>query len=443
MNYQNKILWYQGQFLQAAHFQQQERYFESLVTTATRAITSLNYGVSNIAIDQELLKSGKVAITAISGIMPDGTPFNVPHNDIITNFLEIDLTHQKKYIYLGIKHKTPHHQYNQAEDHLKDNRYQAAQLNVSNDTFTNNTEYQITIGKLTLQLLQKDEDKSSYSYIPILKIKAVKNDKTITIDHNYITPCYNIQDSTLLKRYIKDIHQLLVNRAEQLTNHLKSKKQDNTEYLIHLSLLNTINRYQWLFKHFQHSDMHPESLYQHYLQLAGELASFVRNKSKDLANLKYNHDDLFNCFTPIYSHIMKSLTIVLVQNAIPILVNKLGLGLWHGVIDKQQAIDEYQFILSVTSEIDLDQIKEHLPKHIKISTPKQVNFLVGHGLPGIKIKYLPSPPGEIPYHPDCCYFTLIKNHTMWQDIKEASQISFHISGDFPGLTLKLWSVKEE
>ena len=102
MNYQNKILWHQGQFLQAAHFQQQERYFESLVTTATHAITSLNYGVSNIAIDQELLKTGKVAITAISGIMPDGTPFNVPHNDIITNILETDLTHQKKSIIFSL-----------------------------------------------------------------------------------------------------------------------------------------------------------------------------------------------------------------------------------------------------------------------------------------------------------------------------------------------------
>lgn len=78
MSWDSKVLWTEGLFLQPHHFQQADRHVEALVTGLARRIAPYVWGVSELDINEEVLKFGQFAIRGASGLTPDGTVFRVP-----------------------------------------------------------------------------------------------------------------------------------------------------------------------------------------------------------------------------------------------------------------------------------------------------------------------------------------------------------------------------
>lgn len=62
-------------FLRPHHFQQAENYLEGYMRNWGQAHSGCFWGFLTLDLDQTLLRRGKIALNAASGIMPDGTPF--------------------------------------------------------------------------------------------------------------------------------------------------------------------------------------------------------------------------------------------------------------------------------------------------------------------------------------------------------------------------------
>ena len=67
MSWDSKVAWSEGMFLRAQHFQQHDRYVEHLVRGRTDGIRPYGWGLTNLRIDQDLLKKGKFAVASCSG----------------------------------------------------------------------------------------------------------------------------------------------------------------------------------------------------------------------------------------------------------------------------------------------------------------------------------------------------------------------------------------
>src|SRR5437879_4202928 len=78
MTWTNRVVWQEGMFLRAQHFQQQDRWLEALVRTRTAALRPHPWGIVEMTIDRELLATGHFALTSGTGIFEDGTPFAIP-----------------------------------------------------------------------------------------------------------------------------------------------------------------------------------------------------------------------------------------------------------------------------------------------------------------------------------------------------------------------------
>jgi type VI secretion system protein ImpJ len=73
-----RVIWSEGLFLRPHHFPQQERFLEGLVDSRLQQLVHSGVGFSRLVIDQALLLQGKLHLTAATGVMPDGTPFELP-----------------------------------------------------------------------------------------------------------------------------------------------------------------------------------------------------------------------------------------------------------------------------------------------------------------------------------------------------------------------------
>ena len=81
MSWESKVVWQEGLFLQPHHFQQQDRYLESLVCGLAGSVTPYAWGLRELTLDTELLKLGKLAVKSATGLTPDGAIFRIPQVD--------------------------------------------------------------------------------------------------------------------------------------------------------------------------------------------------------------------------------------------------------------------------------------------------------------------------------------------------------------------------
>jgi len=78
MTWTNRVVWQEGMFLRAQHFQQQDRWLEMMVRARTAALRPHPWGVVEMMIDRDLLTTGRFALSSAVGVFEDGTPFAIP-----------------------------------------------------------------------------------------------------------------------------------------------------------------------------------------------------------------------------------------------------------------------------------------------------------------------------------------------------------------------------
>ena len=78
MSWTNRVVWQEGMFLRTQHFQQQDRWLEMLVRGRTAALRPHPWGLTECAIDRDLLGTGRFALASAAGVFEDGTPFSLP-----------------------------------------------------------------------------------------------------------------------------------------------------------------------------------------------------------------------------------------------------------------------------------------------------------------------------------------------------------------------------
>ena len=78
MSWYSKVAWKEGLFLQPHHLQQNDRYVEKLIEARTRHVSPYPWGIEEMRMNRDRLLQGRVELATVSGIFPDGTPFDAP-----------------------------------------------------------------------------------------------------------------------------------------------------------------------------------------------------------------------------------------------------------------------------------------------------------------------------------------------------------------------------
>lgn len=80
MQKNDRTLWTEGMFLGPQHFQQHDRFLLNTVALVVKGMGAHAYGVIDFEVDAHAFSEGKFALTKITGLFPDGTPFNLPED---------------------------------------------------------------------------------------------------------------------------------------------------------------------------------------------------------------------------------------------------------------------------------------------------------------------------------------------------------------------------
>ena len=445
MSQHNRVVWAEGLFLRPQHFQQAERYFERLMSQRLDSLAPYAAGFTRLQIDQELLKIGKVGLVAAEGVFPDGTPFNIPFEADIPEPFDVpgDVRDRLVVVTLPLRRAGMAELAFERSGDSSLVRYLAADHEIRDSVLEMESSAQLKIGRLNVRLQLDGEATSAHTALGVVRVVEKRADGRVVLDDGYVPPCLDCRVSGRLQDYVKELHGLVRHRINALADRVSSPGAKGVADVSDFLLLQLCNRYEPLLAHFlTRSSLHPELFYRSCLELAGEIATYARRERMPASFSTYRQDDLQNTFMPVIEEIRRGLTAVIEQNAVAIPVMDRGRGVFAGTVPDVELLRNAVFVLAVGANVAPESLRLHFPTQVKIGPPEKIRDLVVSHLPGIQTTPLPVAPRQIPYHAGYSYFELDRKNDFWKALEASRVIAMHVAGDFPGLSLELWAIRD-
>jgi len=440
MTWTNRVVWQEGMFLRAQHFQQQDRWLEMLVRARTAALRPHPWGIVEMAVDRDLLSTGRFALSSAIGTFEDGTPFAIPSEVDHPTPLDIPESTRNAVVYLTAPIRQP----GAVEIAMNgtEGRY-ALQEFEAYDTHSGSPQpAPVLVGRLRLRYMLESEERAGYHCIGLARITEVAADRRATLDDRWIPPALICSATLPLSGLISEFSGMLNQRGEALAARLTAPGAHGVAEVADFLLLQSVNRWQKLLSHWADAgNIHPEDLYSAFVQMAGELATFTEATRRPNAYPAYRHEDLQRSFAPVVADLRRSLSEMLVPTAVAIPLRERRHNVRIGQIVDRSILRAASFVLTVQADMPTEQLRRLFPSQVKIGAVEHIQDLVNVLLPGIAVRPLPVAPRQIPFYAGASYFELDRNSPHWQQMQASGGFAIHVAGEFPNLRVELWAIR--
>jgi type VI secretion system protein ImpJ len=440
MTWTNRVVWQEGMFLRAQHFQQQDRWLEMLVRTRAAALRPHSWGVIEMSIDRDLLSTGRFALSSAVGVFEDGTPFAIPGETDHPPPLDLPDSTRNAVVYLAAPIRQP----GAVEITMNgsEGRYALREFEAYDTHSASPQPAPLLIARLRLRYMLESEERAGYLCIGLARVTEVASDRRATLDERWIPPALVCSATLPLSGLVTEFSGMLNQRGEALAARLTAPGSRGVAEVADFLLLQSVNRWQKLLAHWADAgNIHPEDLYSAFVQMAGELATFTEVTRRPNAYPAYRHDDLQRSFAPVVADLRRSLSAVLEQNAIAIPLQERRHGVRVGSIVDRSILRGASFVLSVQADMPTEQLQRLFPSQVKIGAVEHIRELVNVLLPGIAVRPLPVAPRQIPFYAGASYFELDRNSPHWQQMQASGGFAIFVAGEFPNLRMELWAIR--
>lgn len=439
MSWSNRVIWREGMFLRAQHFQQQDRWLEALQRNRTAALRPYPWGLTAVAIDRDLLATGRFALAAAAGVFEDGTPFALPDDADHPSPLDVAPSVRNAIVYLAL----PIHQPGAVEVTAEsaEGRYGIRDFEAYDTHSASPQPAPLQVGRLRLRYMLETDDRAGYLCIGLARIVEIGTDRRITLDERWIPPALVCSAAAPLSGLLSELAGMLNQRGEALAARYAPGAFGTAE-IQDFMMLQAVNRWQALLGHWADTaNLHPETLYAALVQMAGEFATFTDPKRRPSKYPGYRHEDLQRSFAPVVADLRRSLSAMIDLAAIPIPLQERRHGVHVGPLTDRTVLRDSRFVLSVQADVPSETVRRLFPAQAKIGAVEHIRELVNVALPGIAVRPLPVAPREIKFYAGATYFELDRNSPHWQQMQSSGGFAVHVSGDFPGLRMELWAIR--
>lgn len=444
MAWDSTVLWTEGMFLQPQHFQQADRHAEAMRAGLARRLVPYAWGVSDLEIDTDVLKIGQFALRQASGLFQDGTVFRIPAAEDHPPALEVPPGTKDCVVYLSIPQRRQGALEVDMLGEMSAARLRPAELEVVDTMGAGRKPMTLAVGKLRVQFALQVDDMADRLAIPIARIVEVRPDLEVVLDKSFIPSCLDCRAAAPLDGFLRELEGLLAHRMTALAGRMTAGASARGAAEIQdFLLLMGINRMLPVVRHMTvMENLHPAALFRDCVAMAGELATFMAPDKQAPAFSPYRHQDLSGTFVPVIRTLRRYLSAVLEQTAVSIPLEARKYGVSVGVIPDRKLIGAAGFVLAVSADIPAENLRRHFAGQAKLGPVEEIRQLVNSALPGIALHPLPVAPRQIPYMANVVYFEVAADSPYWSKMTTSGGIAVHVSGDYPGLKMELWAIRQ-
>ncbi|MBK1850982.1 type VI secretion system baseplate subunit TssK [Marinobacter sp. 1-4A] len=435
-----KVAWSEGMLLRPQHFQQQDRFLYQTARSRHARTAVHGYGISELEMDSQALALGQVSLVRAVGILPDGMPFAFDQTDALV--LEVPPDARDELVYLVLPMEKLSGTNIAADSSTQGARYRFEENRLLDDSAEDGEEELLGLAHLNPRLKLGRDDLAGFACLSVARIVEVVNEKEVKLDRSFIPPTLDVAAVAPLASFLREILGMVKQRAKALAVRMQ-KGAEQSSTLFDVLMLQTLNRWQPMLEHLKGApQVHPERFYELAITLTGELALFARADKMVPSLPPYRHEQLTETFGDLAALLSQSLSTVLEQTAIALKLENAQYGIRVAPLPDGSLLESAQFVLAVKADLPTEDIRRRLPAQIKLGAVEHIRDLVNNHLPGIPVSALPVAPRQIPYHAGYHYFLLDGKSERWQHLKQSGGLAVHVSGNYPGLELELWAVRQ-
>ena len=448
MNSHQRVCWSEGTFLRPQHFQQLQRFIDGLVRGATDHLISYGWGVHQLRLDTSMLGQGKVSISFANGIMPDGTPFEIPEFGVTVPPLMVDETIGPGIVYLALPVvQDGGIEFGRNGDGSMLTRYLSHEIEIPDAIVGAEAGVEpVEVGRFRFELLHENTDRNAYACLGICRVAGFAANGAILLDPDFIPPCLQIAASdyfrVCLNNLVTQLEAITKEKVPYVTGRSRHGVGDIEEFLV----LQLANRALVQVSHMAASrHLHPHDLFYYLLGLVGEASTFIPPDHLPMEMPSYRHDDLSLCYLPLIREITRLMGELARPDPTTVripLEKHPAQGVYMADIKDRSLFKEAKFVLAVRAKLDPEVISKKFPDQVQIGPTEFLRKLVNTGQPGIALLHLTTVPPQIPYYRDMTYFELDRDCEHWRRLPNAAGMAMHIVDEDPELQLACWAVRE-
>ena len=442
MSWSSKVVWSEGLFLRPHHLQQADRYLESLVENRVRHMAPYPWGFSVLEIDRDLAQQSKFSVRRAAGIMPDGTPFDIPGNSPLPPPIDVPETASGQVVWLSLPLGAANTREVEPEDSESASRFYPRPERLIDSTSQLRVEEDIEVAHPRLAFELRKTAKPGYAALAIGRVLEVR-DRNIVFDEKFVPPVLTCSAHPVVDGWIDRVIGWIDNKLEELARYAADPTAGGGLQSADYFVLQLLNRHIPVLRHFRQSRyVHPERLYEELIRIAGELATFATAERRARTYPAYDQDNLEEVFGPIIRDIQDFLSAQLGRRAIRLEIIERAPNAFVSTIRDRNLFRNASLVLEVAARRPLTEIQSQFPNLFKVGPNTKMNEIVHAHLPGVGLVHLPTPPPQIRAITDHVYFLLDRQSPLWPEFSIASSIGMHFAGDWPELELELWAVLE-
>lgn len=439
----HKVIWREGMLLRPQHLQHSDRYYEHQMKSRTQLLGSYIWGFFNLEIDAQPLNRGKLVISAASGVLPDGSLFDLSGNPQALA-LDIPPNTGNTSVYLALPLVTGNHI--EAREPTQSDvlaRYIAYEVEVADSNAGSDSASQVSCGRADFRLLLgEQQNHHAYVKLKVCDVLETTSDGRVSLDPDFEPSYLQTHASRYLMSCLEEVISLLGHRGDSIAERISSNGKVGGAEVGDFMMLQLINRTELLLRHYLTLEqVHPEELYRTLLILLGDLATFSSDSKRPRLDSRYQHSDQGACFRQLMDGIRHVLSMVLEQHAIELELQARQYGISVSPLQDHELLNSASFVLAVSANCDSEALRKRLPAQLKVGPVERIRQLINLHLPGIKVKPLAVAPRQIPFHSNKSYFRLELSAEDLAQLKRSGGFAFHVSGELTELELTFWAIR--
>lgn len=441
-----KILWGEGLFMRPQHFQQQDAHAEAQLRRAMLTANPFAWGIRDLALDHDSLKSGMLRFNRIDAVFANGDSFTAPDIDQLPAPMALDTALANdgvREFCLALPLLDIHGR--NCSDSTTDGgqvRYLIVPRE-TDDLYTDAVSAEIsTLSKMSI-LKGSDEPRDRFLSMPIVRIRRTASNG-FEVDPAFIPPSLSLSSAPPLYLMLQRQIDALLAKTEALYGFHREPSKNVIEFrsgdIASFWLLHTVSSACATLTHFLHNPaLSPERLFQELLRLAGGLMTF--SKGLTLNELpSYEHAQPGPCFNRIDQILRELLDTVISTRYFIIALSQPKPSFFAGRLDSEKIDNNTAFYLGITATHPQSEIIESVPLRLKVGAPDDVEKLVLSAMSGVRLSHAAQVPPAIPVRPGACYFALDPHGPLYERMLKAQSAMIYAPESYRDLKIEMIAV---
>jgi len=445
------------------HFQAQRRHADDALALALELLVPYAWGVAGLAVDGDALRNGTFALLHARGLLPDGTPFELPESDAAPAPRDLrplfSPTRESHVVHLALPawrlgganvalpSESPDADGRRWDDAPAGARprFRALDRAVADETIGGDARA-LRFAAKAFRLALDDELAAGEVTLPLARVRR-DGAGAFVLDPAFVPPCLSIDASPRLTMLARRVADMLDAKAAALAAQRSfapgpAASGQASGYagseLATLWLLHAVRSAEAPLRHLLATRRaHPERLWLELARLAGALCTFALDAAPcDLP--VYTHDDLGACFGALERHLRDRLEVAVSSSTVVVPLAPAADSLHLGAVsDPRCFAPGARWFLAVRSSAGPVATAEGVPRLAKLCASKFVLDLVRRAFHGLTLEHLSAPPAAIAPRPDLQYFAVQQAGPCWDALQQSREVGVYVPDSLPDAVLEL------